>query len=66
MPEFKSPLTDADFAEMVNICARCDQRAPFIQTLSDLGIDTKGIDIQNQAQKDFCEACLRLHAEGRL
>ena len=65
-PGFRTPLTDADIALMRDISQRCDQRAPFIQALSDLGIDIKGLDEQNEAQKKFCDHCCRLRAEGVL
>lgn len=66
MTEFKSPLTDADRQAMREISARCDQRAPFIAALDELGIDTRELSTQNAAQKKFCEACDRMRAEGRL
>jgi hypothetical protein len=66
MDQFKSPLTDNDIAIMRDVSARCDQRAPFIQALSDLGIDIKELDVQNRAQKQFCDRCCQLRAEGVL
>lgn len=66
MPEFKCPLTEADFQLMKEICARCDVRRPFISALDELGVETGGLEGQNEAQQKFCQVCDRLHAEGRL
>lgn len=66
MDAFTSPLKEADFQVMREISARCDQRAPFIAALNELGIDTRSLEQQNAAQKAFCDACCRMHSEGRL